>query len=201
MKFVCTTICALSLLLLTSDARSATFDALKDYSCTETIAGTWAMEGYRAEDGAYLSMEFGRAPLAEVSKYGIDAYYLPDGRQPYYPFFSKFGDDLICSPAGAGAGNEAVLTWVAAKGGLAVITGYARLMGDVFGNADGKKVAARLMVGGAEVWSGEVAGGSPGEFRVEKKVSAGDKVRLHIRNAGDASGNITSVNMHVETSD
>lgn len=199
MKHILNTICALSLLLVSTSANAATFDSVKDYSCTETVAGTWAMEGYRADDGKYLSMVFGHAPLKEVSKYGVDAYYLPDGEQPYYPFLTKFGDVIVCSPATTGKRYDAVVTWVAQKDGDAVISGSASLMGSMSGDSAGKKVRASVVVDGKELWSADVTGAAPGTFSVEKRVTAGDKVHLHIRNTGDTSGNITSVNLHVET--
>lgn len=199
MKLLSATVCALSLLFFSSHANAATFDALNDYSCAEAIAGTWVMEGYRAKDGEYLPMVFGHAPLTEVSKYGIDAFYLPDGEQPNYPFVTKFGDRLVCSPATRGGRYDAVITWTAQKGGGAVITGSAELLGDMQGNAEGRKVRASLVVDGKELWAADVTGGKPASFRVERDVKSGDRVRLHVGNAGDGSGNITKVDLHVET--
>ncbi|MBI5189335.1 MAG: hypothetical protein HZA22_01475 [Nitrospirae bacterium] len=201
MKQLYMTICALSLLLFSADAYAASFDAVKDYSCTENIAGTWELEAYRADDGKYLSMVFGHAPLKEVSKYGIDAHYLPDGDQPYYPFVTKFGDVLVCSPATSGKRYDAVIAWVARKDGGAVISGMVKLLGDMYGHADGKKVRASVLLGGRELWAADVTGGAAASFRVEEKVRAGDRVRLHITNTGDSSGNISDVDLHVETAD
>ncbi len=189
-------ICAALLISTVSQARAESYDAVKD-GCAAS-GGVWSYEGYRAGDGAYLPMVYGHAPITEVSKYGIDASFIPDSGQPYYPFVARFPGMLVGSPATLGKRFDLVLTWTAPRGGDAVFSGYARLMGGVKGGSKGGKVKAFLMHGGKILWAADIEGGATGEFKVSEGVAAGDKVRLHIQNAGGSSGDITAFDMGVE---
>ncbi len=198
MKFFYALICMALLLSITNEVRAESYDATKDYSCGDVTGGVWSYDGYRAEDGAYLPMLYGHAPLKEVSRYGIEARYLPDSSQPYYPFLTKFPDNLMCSPATQGKRFDAVLTWVAPRRCEVVLTGFAKLMGNLKGEAAGKKVKAFIVLNHKDLWSAEINGGETREFSVKTVVAAGDKVHMHIQNSGDKSGNITALNIKVE---
>jgi len=191
-------ICSVLLLVAVSGARAESYNALKDYACADMSGGVWLYEGYRAEDGAYLQMVYDHAPLREVSRYGLDARFIPDSGQPFHPFMTKYPDYLMGSPATVGKRYDAVLTWVAPKNGKVSITGFARLMGNIRGEAEGKKVKAFLVQNGKELWKSDIKGGDTGKFKVGTDVSAGDRVHLHIQNTGDASGNLTAFDMSVE---
>lgn len=192
--------CCIVMLGLTSVSNAETFDAVREYSCDQPSAGVWYYEAYRHADGVYLPMVFGHAQVTEVSKYGVEAHYLPDGGQPYYPFITVFDKSLFISPATSGDKFDAVLAWASPYDCDITATGSVRMMGDIKGAAaSGKKVNVRLSLGGKMLWSAEVSGDNAAEFSVKSAVSAKDRLRLHIENAGDTSGGITAVQMQVET--
>lgn len=185
---------------LASISNAETFDAVREYSCDQPSAGVWYYEAYRHSDGAYLSMVYGHAPVAEVSKYGVDAHYLPDGGQPYYPFITVFDKDIVLSPATSGAKFDAVLAWAPPYVCDITASGSVRLTGNIKGGAAaGKKINARLSFGGKTLWSAEVVGDNAVTFSVKSTVSGNDKLRLQFENTGDASGDIAAVQMQVET--
>ena len=195
-------LCCIAMLGLASVTSSyaETFDAAREYSCDQPGSGTWYYEAYRHSDGVYLSMVFGHAPLTEVSKYGVEAHYLPDGGQAYYPFITMFDKSIVVSPATSGDKFDVVLAWVSPYACDINATGFVRLMGSIKGGAaSGKKVNARLVLGGKTLWSAEVAGDKTVVFSVRSTVSEKDRLRLHIENAGDASGDLTAVQLQVET--
>jgi hypothetical protein len=182
-----------------SSSYAETFDAAREYSCDQPGSGTWYYEAYRHSDGAYLSMVFGHAKVTEVSKYGVEAHYLPDGGQAYSPFITLF-DKAILFLRTSGDKFDAVLVWISPYACDINATGSVRLMGDIKGGAAaGKKVNARLVLGGKTLWSAEVVGDKAVAFSVRSAVSEKDRLRMHIENAGDASGDITAVQMQVET--
>jgi hypothetical protein len=183
-----------------SSSYAETFDAAREYSCDQPGAGTWYFEAYRHSDGAYLSMVFGHAPITEVSKYGVNAHYLPDGGQAYYPFITMLDKTIFVSPSTSGDKFDAVLAWASPYAGNITATGTVRLMGDIKGGAAaGKRVIARLVLGAKTLWSAEVVGNNAVTFSVKSAVSEKDRLRMHIENAGDTSGDITAVQMQVET--
>ncbi|HLB25946.1 MAG TPA: hypothetical protein VJM83_06420 [Nitrospirota bacterium] len=199
MKFKAAFVFSFLVFLQATAAFPETFDASRDYTCDRVSAGVWYYEGYRASDGQYLSMVFEHAPIRELSKYGADTHFLPDGDQPYYPFITRFSDNIVMSPATTGRRFDAVLTWAAPYDCEADISGVARLMGNIRGEAEGKKVALMIKHNEEKVWSGELGGPETKEFGLARKLSAGDRLRLHVVNAGDGSGNLTSLNVRVET--
>jgi hypothetical protein len=145
-------------------------------------------------------MVFGHAQVTEVSKYGVEAHYLPDGGQLYYPFITLFDKDIYLSPSTSGDKFDAVLAWASPYACDITTTGSVRLMGNIKGVvADGKKVNARLSLGGKTLWNAEVAGDNAVSFSVKSAVSEKDRLRLQFENAGDASGDIVAVRMQVET--
>lgn len=180
-------------------AGAGSYDAAADYICGAGASEVWSYEGYRASDGTYMEMVFGRAPLTEVTKYGIEAHYLPDSGQPYHPFITKFPGELLGSPSTAGGRFDAVLTWTSPERGKARLSGSAKLIGDMSKNAAGKKIKVVLMLGAKELWSSEVTGGQSVGFEVEAGVSAGDKVHMHLVNAGESPADLTAFNLKVST--
>ena len=185
---------------LASVSNAETFDAAKEYSCDQPSAGVWYYEAYRHSDGTYISMVFGHAPITEVSKYGVDAHYLPDGGQPYYPYITMFDKDIFLSPSTSGDKFDAVLAWEPPYASDITASGFVRLMGNIKGGAAaGKKVNVKLSYAGKTLWSAEVAGDNAVTFSVRSAVSGKDRVRLQVENAGDASGDIVAVQMQVET--
>lgn len=200
MKHLVGLILAVLVLSLSSAGYCETFDAAKDYSCDRVSAGVWHYEGFRAEDGKFLSMVFDRAPVTELSKYGADVHYLPDGDQPYYPFIARLTGDLTCSPATKGRRFDAVLTWVAPYKDNVKVTGSTRLKGTMMKDgAQGRKVKVRLQHNDKVVWEAELAGPEQKTFEFGAPVSAGDRLSLCVQNTGDPSGNVTAIDMHVET--
>ncbi len=182
-----------------SPAAAGSYDAAADYMCEAGASEVWTYEGYRASDVTYLEMVFGRAPLTEVTKYGIEAHYIPDSGQPYHPFITKFPGELLGSPSTAGGRFDAVLTWTSPAKGRAHFSGYVKLLGEMGGNAEGKRIKAVLQRGSEELWSSDVHGGQSAEFDVEADVAAEEKVRLHLVNTGDDSPDLASFNMKVST--
>jgi len=185
---------------LTSVSYAESFDIVKEYSCDQPSNGVWYYEGYRHSDGAYLSMVYGHAQITEVSKYGVEAHYLPDGGQPYYPFITLFDKGIVLSPSTSGNKFDAVLAWASPYACDITASGSVRLMGSIKGGAAaGKKVNARLSLGDKTLWSAEVAGDNAVVFSVRSAVSEKDRIRLQFENAGDTSGDIVAVQMQVET--
>lgn len=194
--------CCMAMLGLASvsSTYAETFDAAREYSCDQPGSGIWYYEAYRHSDGAYLSMVFGHAKVTEVSRYGVDAHYLPDGGQAYYPFITLFDKAVFVSPSTSGDKFDAVLAWASPCACDITATGSVRLMGDIKGGtAPGNRVIARLVLGGKTLWSAEVVGDKAVTFSVRSTVSEKDRLRMHIENAGDASGDITAVQIQVET--
>lgn len=193
-------LCCIVILGLTTVSYAETFNIVKEYSCDQPSAGGWYYEAYRHSDGAYLSMVFGHAPVTEVSKYGVEAHYLPDGGQAYYPFITLFDNAVVLSPSTSGDKFDAVLAWASPYVCDITATGSVRLMGNIKGGSvAGKKVNARLALGGKTLWSAELVGDKAVAFSVKSTVSEKDRLRMHIENTGDASGDITAVQMQVET--
>jgi len=193
-------LCCIVMLGLTSVSNAETFDAVREYSCDQPSAGVWYYEAYRHSDGTYLSMVFGHAPITEASKYGLDAHYLPDGGQPYYPFITVFDKDIVLSPSTFGDKFDAVLAWEPPYVSDITASGSVRLMGNIKGGAAaGKKVNVKLSLGGKTLWSAEVAGDNAVPFSVKSAVLEKDRLRLQFENAGDTSGDIVAVQMQVET--
>jgi hypothetical protein len=102
MKTLTGIVFAAILALNASVAFAETFDAVKNYTCDQGSAGVWYYEAYKAEVGTYREMDFGHAPVREVSKYGVDAHYVVDGDQPLYPFIMSTPEYLLGSPATGG---------------------------------------------------------------------------------------------------
>lgn len=186
---------AVALLALAAAPVSAeVFDAAKQY----TSCSNWSYDGYRAADNRYLPMVPGHAPIREMSKYGIDAYYSPDGDQKCYPFITRLGDSLFASPATVGGRYDAALSWTAPYADTVKVTGFIKLMGDLKGHSQGKKIKAELLLNDKTLWEGAVASEQV-EMKADATVAKGDKIRLRLINSGDASGDVTSFNMKIET--
>ncbi|HEY3347229.1 MAG TPA: hypothetical protein VGK71_06365 [Nitrospirota bacterium] len=185
---------------VSSNAYAEKFDARKDYNCDLVSNGVWTFEGFRASDGAYLSMIFGHAPIKEISKYGVEAHYLPDGDQEAHPFITRMADDMMASPATQGRKFDSVLTWTAPYSCGVEIKGFARIMGNIKGESTGKKVKASLLQGGKVLWSGDVAGGQGDtEFSAKASVKKDEKIRFQVACAGDTAGDVTVFNVVVDT--
>jgi hypothetical protein len=200
MKKLVVLLFALLCIAVSSTAYAEKFDARKDYNCDLVSNGVWTFEGFRASDGVYLSMVFGHAPIKEISKYGVEAHYLPDGDQEAYPFITRMADDMMASPATQGRRFDSVLTWTAPYSCGVEIKGFARMMGNIKGESAGKKVQASLLQGEKVLWSGEVAGGRDNtEFSAKASVKKDEKVRFQIAGAGDTAGDVTVFNVVVET--
>ena len=199
MKVFAMSICAALLLLTASAAHSQTYDAHKNYTCDQASAGVWYYESYSPEDGSYREMDFGHVPIREVSRYGVDAHYSPVGGQPLYPFITNTPEYLVGSPATIGKRYGLALTWAAQGPGGVRLTGFVRLMGNLKGTLTGKTVKAELLLNGRVLWDGLVKSGEPQEFSVDAAVAAGDRVRLRVQGAGDDTGNLTALDLSVET--
>ena len=147
----------------------------------------------RAQDGAFLSMVFDRAPVTELSKYGADVHYLPDSDQPYYPFIARLAGELLCSPATTGRRFDAALSWVAPYKDNVKVTGSTRLQGGINPKAQGKKVKVRLQHNDKVVWEAELTDTVEKTFELAAPVSKGDRLSLCVQNSGDGSGDITAI--------
>lgn len=191
----------IGILILTYSAAASAekFDATDGFKCDAAISGQWTYEAYRAEDGAYLQMIYDHAPITELSKYGIEARFLPDGDQRYYPYISYFPDGLHGSPATTGRRFDAVAAWKSPIDSKVKVTGFAELTGNIKGDSAGKKVRASLKKGAETLWSGLAEGGVPVKFSVDTAVSKGDIIRMHIENPDDVQGKLTLFNFSVET--
>ncbi|HEX9861063.1 MAG TPA: hypothetical protein VGB23_07630 [Nitrospirota bacterium] len=179
-------------------AHAGTFESVDGFSCDQPGASPWTYEAYRAEDGAYLPMIFGRAPITELSRYGMEARYLPDGGQPYYPYISRFPDGLRGSPATSGRRFDAVTCWSAPAASKVRVTGFVELMGNIKWEAAGKRIRARLLKGKEVLWDKEVEGAAREEFSVDTDVAAGDKVRLHLENMDGTGGKLTLFDVSID---
>ncbi len=186
------------LLLLASQAWAETFDAAADYTCDQPSAGVWYFDGYRASDNTYLPMLFGHADIKELSKYGSDTHYLPDSDQPNYPYIWKYGDVLMGSPATKGRRFDAALGWESPGSFDVTVSGNLDLRGNIKGDLTGRKIKASLVMGGKTLWEQVVESGKPAKFEVKAAVNKGDKLYLHLQNAGDESGDMTAFNVHVD---
>jgi len=200
MRSAIAALAVVGMFLLPVSSPAAGYDAAEQYACDPATSEVWSYEGYRADDSAYLDMAYGRAELPEVTKYGIEAHYIPDGDQPYYPFLVRFPDGLWASPATVGRRFDAVLGWKAPQDADARFTGSITLKGTLNGEYEGKKIKAMLVRGGDELWSAGIEGGQTVDFDVKVRVAAGDSVHLHLVNEGDHSGNLALFNMKVDTS-
>jgi hypothetical protein len=187
------------ILIVAGTARADTYDALKNYSCDQGSAGVWYYEAFSAADGVYKEMEFGHALIMEVSRYGVDGHYLPDGDQPLYPFITSAPEYLFGSPATEGKRTDMSLAWTAQEGCGVSATGFVRLMGNLKGDALGKTVKAEVLLNNKVLWDAELGSGETKQFEVKANVAAGDRLRLRVQNVGDKSDNITAFNMRVET--
>jgi hypothetical protein len=199
MRYLAGLFLAVLCLSVPSPGYCESFDAFKDYSCDRVSAGVWHYEGFRAQDGAFLSMVFDRAPVTELSKYGADVHYLPDSDQPYYPFIARLAGELLCSPATTGKRFDAALSWVAPYKDNVKVTGSTRLQGGIKPKAQGKKVKVRLQHNDKVVWEAELTDTVEKTFELAAPVSKGDRLSLCVQNSGDESGDITAIGMHVET--
>lgn len=199
MKRLTAVIFSLLIVLACASARADSFDATGGFSCDITVASQWSFEAYRAGDGEYLSMINGHAPLTELTKYGMEALYLPDGDQPYYPFFAKFDDKLYGSPATKGSRFDATATWTSTMDTDVTIRGFADVVGDLKGDHGGRKVRATLLKGDDVLWSEVVTGGTKATFSVKTKLAKGDKVRMRLENPDDEEGKLTMIDFTVET--
>jgi hypothetical protein len=200
MKSILAALAVIVVLTLPAQLHAESYDAAEQYACDPATSGIWSYEGYRAEDGSYLDMAYGEAKLPDVTKYAIEAHYIPDGDQPYYPFMVRFPDGLWASPATSGRRFDAVLGWKAPQDANARFTGSVTLKGNLIGKCENRKIKAMLVRGKDELWSAEVECGKTVGFDVSAVVGSGDRVHLHLVNQGDPSGDLALFDMKVDTS-
>jgi len=176
---------------------AAEYDAAEEFMCGSQGSEIWSYAAHRVSDGENRELAYGRVPIDEISKYGADAFYLPDGGQEYRPYFLKLGERLYCSPSYEGAPYDATVVWVSPSGGKARVSGFADMVGRIGAGTDSGSVSLRLLAGGKEVWSGEAASGAKVEFEESVELTKGDKVELRVGNASGAGPKATEINLHV----
>jgi len=197
MKLTTLLIAAIAVLAFAGEVRSAEFDAGTDIMCGNQASEHWSYTAYRVSDGAHRSLAYGRAPIAEISKYGADAFYLPDGGQELRPFFVKLGDMLYCSPAFTGPAYDASIAWTSPTDGEAGIEGSFEFVGSIGEKSPTGSVTATLLVDGDAVWTHEVGPGGPVKLNRAADVKKGSVVELRIGNGSGDGPKITKVDLRV----
>jgi hypothetical protein len=177
------------------------YDAAKDYQCAGEHADNWSHMAYRASDGEYRELAYDRVPVTEMSKYGIDALYLPDGDQDYRPFFARLSDRLFCSPAYEGDRHDAALIWTATKSGTYAVSAEADFIGKLGAEPVEGSVTVRLIVGGEAVFSSVASAGMPAKFEHTAKVAEGDTVVMRVENAEGAGPKVTEISLSISDND
>jgi len=200
MKTLSAIIFSTVVLLGAATAKADTYDALKNFTCDQGSSGVWYYEAYNAEDKVYKEMEFGHAPILEVSRYGMDGHYLADGDQPLYPFIIRTPDYLLGSPATEGKRTDMSLAWAAPEDCSVSVSGYVKLMGNIRGDELGKTVKVELLMNSKVLWDAEIKSGETKQFEAKSVAATGDRLRLRVENAGDKSGNLSAFDMRIETS-
>jgi len=188
-----------ALLLSAVDVHSADFDAASDFMCGNQGTEHWSYNAYRVSDGTHRELAYGRVPLDEVSRYGADAFYLPDGGQELRPFFVRLGDVLYCSPAYSGPAYDASLVWTSPSAGKAKLDGYVEFFGKISEHKSPGSVDASLLVDGVTVWTGEAGPDGKVKFTRDADLKKGSKVELRIANGSGDGPKITGVDLHVST--
>jgi len=197
MKFTTILFAVGVMLFAASEARSSEFDAAADFMCGNQGSEHWSYTAYRVSDGAHRALAYGRVPITEVSRYGADAFYLPDGGQELRPYFLRLGDVLYCSPAYSGPAYNASITWTSPSVGKARLEGSVEFFGKIGEEKSPGSVKADLLVDGVSVWTGEAGQDGPVKFSRDADLKKGSKVELRIADGSGDGPKITGVDLHV----